>query len=42
MATTARPDTAPPRSAIWRALFRLVIAAAAVRMFARMETYMPM
>jgi hypothetical protein len=41
METTVSPDTAPPRSAIWSALLRLVIAAAAVRMFARMETNIP-
>ena len=42
MATTARPDTAPPRRAICRAWLRLVMAAAAVRMLARMDTYIPM
>ncbi len=42
MATTESPDTAPPRRAICRALFRLVMAAAAVRMLARMETNIPM
>ena len=42
METTARPETAPARSASWRALLRLVIAAVAVRMFARIETNMPM
>ena len=42
MDTTDRPETAPPRRAICSALLRLVVAAAAVRMFARMETNMPM
>ena len=42
IATTNRPDTAPPRSAIWSARFRLVRAALAVRMFARIETNIPM
>jgi hypothetical protein len=42
MATTVRPETAPPRSAIASASPRLERAAEAVRMFARIETYMPM
>ena len=42
MDTTERPETAPPRSAIRSALSRLVMAAAAVRMLARMETNIPM
>jgi hypothetical protein len=41
METTVRPLTAPPRRAICRALLRLVVAAAAVRMFARIETNIP-
>ena len=41
METTVRPETAPARRAICSALFRLVTAAAAVRMFARIETNIP-
>jgi len=41
METTARPDTAPPRSAIWRALLRLVMAAVAQRTLARTATNIP-
>ena len=41
METTVRPETAPPRRAICRAWLRLVRAAAAVRMLARMLTNMP-
>ena len=41
MATTKRPDTAPPRSAICSASLRDVRAADAVRMFVRIETHMP-
>ena len=40
-ATTTRPVTAPPRSAACSALFSEVRAAAAARMFVRIETYMP-
>ncbi len=40
-ATTTRPVTAPPRRAICSAPLRLLRAAEAVRMLARMETYMP-
>jgi hypothetical protein len=42
METTERPLTAPPRMASCSARFRLVIAAAAVRRFARIETNIPM
>ena len=42
MATTNRPDTAPPRRAMRSASFRDVRAADAVRMFVRMETHIPM
>ena len=41
IATTNSPDTAPPRSAACRARLRLVRAALAARMFARIETNMP-
>ena len=41
MATTTRPVTAPPRKAIRKALLMLVRAALAVRILARMETYIP-
>ena len=40
-ATTTRPVTAPPRRADWRAPLSEVRAAEAVRMLARIETYMP-
>src|SRR5206468_10497561 len=40
-ATTASPVTAPPRSAICSALFKLVRAAEAVRILARIEQYIP-
>src|SRR5690348_1017710 len=39
--TTTNPVTAPPRSAICNARPRLVRAAAAVRIFARIETHIP-
>jgi len=41
MATTNRPDTAPPRRASWSARFKLERTAEAVRRLARMETNMP-
>src|ERR1051326_7222873 len=41
MATTNRPLTAPPRSAICSALLRLERAALALRMFERTATYTP-
>ena len=41
IATTNRPDTAPPRSAICSAALSEVRAADAVRMFARMDTHIP-
>ena len=41
MATTKRPETAPPRNAIVNALLRLVRAALATRTFALTEMYMP-
>ena len=42
METTVSPETAPPRIAICSALLRLVMAAAAVRRLARIDTNMPM
>ena len=42
MATTKKPETAPPRSAGCSALFMSLVAPAAVRMFARMATHIPM
>ena len=42
MATVNRPDTAPPRSAVCSAALSDDVAAAATRMFARIETHMPM
>ncbi|GBD31149.1 hypothetical protein HRbin33_00097 [bacterium HR33] len=41
MATTNSPLTAPPRSEIWRARFKLVRAALAVRMLLRTATTIP-
>src|SRR5688572_12209998 len=41
MATTNRPDTAPPRRAICSARFRLLRDAEAVRMLVRIDTHMP-
>ena len=41
MATTSRPETAPPRRAMRRASLRLDRAAWAVRMLVRIETHMP-
>ncbi len=41
IATTNSPDTAPPRSAACSARLRLVRAALAARMLARMETNIP-
>ena len=41
MATVNSPDTAPPRSAVCSASLSDVIAAAATRMFVRIETHMP-
>ena len=41
METTDSPETAPARRAICSAWLRLVRAAAAVRMFARMLTNIP-
>src|SRR3989440_12566097 len=41
IATTNKPLTAPPRSAICSALLRLERAALALRMFERTATYMP-
>ena len=42
MDTTVRPETAPPRSAICSAWLSDVMAAAAVRRLARIDTNMPM
>ena len=42
IATTKSPDTAPPRSAICSAPLSELVAAAAVRMFVRMLTHIPM
>ena len=39
--TTKRPETAPPRRAMRSAASRLVVAATAVRRFARIEIVMP-
>src|SRR5436309_4156243 len=41
MATTNKPDTAPPRMAICKPSLRLDRTAAAVRILARIETHMP-
>jgi hypothetical protein len=41
MATVNSPETAPPRSAVCSASFSEVIAAAATRMFERIDTHMP-
>jgi len=41
IATTNRPDTAPPRRAACSARLRLVRAALAARMFERIETNIP-
>ena len=41
-ATTRKPETAPPRMAVWTAPTRLVWAAAAVGTLARTLTHMPM
>ena len=41
MATTNKPDTAPPRMAICKPSFRLLRTAEAVRILARIETHMP-
>jgi hypothetical protein len=42
MATTSRPETAPPRRAMRSASFNEVRAADAVRMFERIEIHIPM
>src|ERR1700740_1813729 len=41
IATTNKPDTAPPRMAICKPSLRLDRTAAAVRILARIETHMP-
>jgi hypothetical protein len=42
MATVNSPDTAPPRSAACSAALSELVAAAAVRMFVRIDTHIPM
>ena len=42
IATVKRPETAPPRNAVCSAALSEVIAAAATRMFVRIDTHMPM
>src|SRR5262249_874261 len=42
IATTNKPDTAPPRMAIWRARFNELLAADAVLMLDLIETNIPM
>ena len=42
IATTKNPETAPPRRAGCSALFMFFVAPAAVRMFARIATHIPM
>ena len=42
IATTKNPETAPPRRAGCRALFRSFVAPAAVLMLARIATHIPM